>query len=41
MYDETIKVAHLVDNHKLYCTITEMIQKFKSPKEDLTRVWLS
>ena len=41
MRDETIKVVYLMDNHNLYSTITEMIEKCKSPKEDKTRAWLS
>jgi hypothetical protein len=40
--DECIKVANLMENHNLYSTITDLIQKnYKSPKQDLTRIWHS
>jgi len=39
MLDETIKVAYLMNNRNLYSTITEMIQKYTSPKEELIRIW--
>jgi len=41
MHDETNKVVYLMDNHNLYITITEMIQIYTSPKEELIRAWLS